>query len=66
MKWLRTNKFKPRKKLIRAPPYEYNDSERHDWTQIIYFNQYINDKTIENMVNCINIKSVLETGKCLQ
>jgi len=44
MKWLRTNHFKPKKKLIRSSPDEYNDSERHDWTPLNYFNQYINDK----------------------
>lgn len=66
MKWLRTNRFKQKKKLIRSSPEEYNDAERHDWTPINYFNQYINEKTIENMVNCTNIKSVVERGKSIQ
>jgi hypothetical protein len=65
MKWLKTNNFKPKKKLIRSSPDEYNDSERHDWTPINYFNQYINEKTFENMVNCSNIRSVVETGKSI-
>ncbi|CAI6367424.1 unnamed protein product [Macrosiphum euphorbiae] len=65
MKLLRTNHFKPKKKLIRSSPDEYNDSERHYWTPINYFNQYINEKTIENMVNCTNVKSVVETGKSI-
>ncbi|KAL4100976.1 hypothetical protein QTP88_020997 [Uroleucon formosanum] len=30
MKWLRTNRFKPKKKLIRYSPEKYNDAERHD------------------------------------
>lgn len=66
MKWLRTNNFKQKKKLIRSSPNDYNDSERQNWTPINYFNQYINDKTIENMVNCTNIRSVVETGKSIQ
>lgn len=59
MKWLRTNNFKPKKKLIRSSPDQYNDSERRDWNPIDYFNQYINEKTIENMVNCTNIRGVV-------
>jgi hypothetical protein len=63
MKWKKKSGFK--KKIKRTQPDEYNDYERSGWTPIDYFNQYINDATIKNMVDCTNIRSVKETGKSI-
>lgn len=42
-----------------------NIMTQKDMTPINYFHQYINEKTIEYIVNCNNIKSVVETGKSI-
>lgn len=50
---------------MRSSPDEYNESEKYDCTPINYFNHYINKNIIEHMVNCINIKSVVDIGKSI-